>query len=154
MPETAPQAPEPGKIEVPILDMPNREERRAMAKSGKDGRGNEIHPDSQKNLRNATLADLLAFGIEVNKANASLNSKMEDTFKRFGTEVDLRFTEVHWNFGTFLNFLGTQGILSDDFLVKFEEFKKKAEEDLVKAADTVLKKEAEKAPEAEEKKAE
>jgi len=130
----------PGGIEVPILDLPSRAERRSIRKTGKGVDGTEAHPDSRKHLRVAVIADLIAFGGEVNKANGALNAKVDGMFKQFGEEIDLRLLEVNWNFGTFLNFLGTSGIFPADFLTKFEEFKKKAEEDLKKEAEEVLKK--------------
>lgn len=143
MPEETVPAPEPGKINVPILDLPSREDRRAIVKTGRDTKGNEVHPDTKKHLRAATIADLVAFGAEVNKANAALNSVMLENFKAFGTEVDLRFTEVNWNFGSFLNYLGTTGVLPADFLTKYEEFKANAEEEIKKAAAEIEKKQEE-----------
>ena len=144
MPKTD-QAPEPGKINVPILDLPSREERRSITKTGRSLDGTLVHPDSQKNLRTATIVDLLAFGSEVNKANAALNAKIDDSLKMLADETSLGFKEVHWNFATFLSFLGTLKIIPEDFLTQYEVFKQKAEEELMKATEAMIKKQEEEA---------
>jgi hypothetical protein len=139
----AEKSPEPGKIDVPVLDLPSREERRSIIQTGKGLDGTPVHPESRKNLRVAVIADLKAFGAEVNKANAALNKKVDDSFKIIADEMSLGFTEVNWNFTSFLSFLGTLGIMPSDFLTKYEEFKKKSEEELMKAAEVILKKQEE-----------
>ena len=124
-----------GEIKVPILDLPSRSEVRSILKTGKGQDGTPVHPDTQRNLRKATIADILAFGNEVNKANAALNRKMESIIDN----TDLALKEVHWNFATFLSFLGSKGILDANGLADYEEFKAKAGEELEKAAEYLFK---------------
>jgi hypothetical protein len=131
----------PGEIKVPVLELPNRAELRSIMKTGKGLNGFPVHPDSVKNLRKATIADLLAFGQEVNKANAALNHKLDGVIDN----MDLALKEVNWNFATFLSFLGSVGILKEDSLPAFEKFKAAAEEEMVKAGEFLLKQQEEKA---------
>lgn len=131
-----------GEIKVPVQDLPSRADIRKILKSGTDTQGRQIHPESVKMLRIARIADLFAFGQEVNKANAELVGLVKQNLD----SVDLSFKEVHWNFATFISFLAESGYLKEGALDAFAEFKKKAEEDLIRGSKQLLEKaEAEKA---------
>jgi hypothetical protein len=125
------------EIKVPILDMPSREEVRKIAKTGKGLDGTPVHPDTMKHLRKATIADLIAFGAEVNKANDNLNRKMNSIIDN----MDLALKEVHWNFAAFMSFLDSEDIVKPGLVTRFEEHKKKLEDELSKAAEELFKKE-------------
>lgn len=134
--------PEVGEIKVPVQDLPSRADIRKILKTGHDTQGRQIHPESVKMLRIARIADLFAFGNEVNKANAAVLQMVKGSLD----SVDLSFKEVHWNFATFLSFLSEAGYLKEGALEAFAEFKKKAEEDLIKGSKELLEKaEADKA---------
>lgn len=122
-------------IRVPVLNMPSREEVKSILKTGKGLDGTPVHPQSREDLRKATIADLKAFGKEVNIANAALNDKLN----RIIDEMDLAVKEIHWNFANLLSFLGAEGILKEGALEKFEAFKVESEKEMQKAAEFVLK---------------
>jgi hypothetical protein len=67
----------PEEIKVPELKHPSREEYRRVLKTGTDAEGHPVHPQDLKDLRKATIADLKAFGGEVNTANANLKSYVD-----------------------------------------------------------------------------
>ena len=132
--ENATPEPNPINVQVPVLNMPNREEARSILKTGKSLDGTPVHPDTVQNLRKATIADLKAFGAEVNKATTALDNKINAIVDSF----DLAIKDIHWNFATFLSFLGEHGVLKEDALTLYEAFKKKAEEDMAKVADFLM----------------
>jgi len=123
-------------IKVPVQDLPSRADIRSILKSGKDAAGREVHPDSVKMLRGARIADLFAFGQEVNKANAELVRLVTKALD----SIDLSFKEVHWNFATFMSFMAENGYLKEGALEAFEKFKAQAEEDLIKGTKEILEK--------------
>lgn len=125
-----------GEIKVPVQDLPSRADIRQILKTGHDTKGQQVHPESVKMLRVARIADLFAFGQEVNKANAEL----VNVFKLNLEGIDLNFKEVHWNFATFISFLAESGYLKEGALDAFAEFKKKAEDDLIKGSKELLEK--------------
>ncbi len=125
-----------GEIKVPVVDLPSRAEVRSILKTGKTTGGVEVHPDSRKNLRRATIGDLLNFGAEVNRANQEIVNIIKNSLD----SIDLNFKEVQWNFATFLSFLCEEGYLKEGALTRFEAFKKKTEEELIESSKVLLEK--------------
>jgi hypothetical protein len=123
------------EIKVPILDLPSRAEVRSILKSGKGQDGTPVHPDTRKHLRKAVIADLLAFGTEVNKANSALNKKIDSVIDN----TDLSLKDLNWNYATLLSFLSTK-LSMPTFISDYEAFRKQAEEDFTKAAEEIFKK--------------
>jgi len=122
------------KINVPVQDLPSRADIRSILKSGKDTQGREVHPESVKMLRVARIADLFAFGQEVNKANNEIVRLLQNSL----VHIDIDFKEVHWNFATFMSFLVESGLLKEGALEAFAEYKKKAEDELIKNSKVLL----------------
>ncbi len=98
-------------IKVPQLNLPNRDELRRLLKTGRDAEGNEAHPDDLKNLRKARMSDLVAFGLEVNKANNNLKAY-----------IDAEIGKKDWILINLVGFLVENGYLPEDAPEKFSEF--------------------------------
>lgn len=109
----------PEKIEVPELKHPPREEYRRLVKTGADSEGHPVHPDDLKNLRKATMADLLAFGGEVNKANVNLK-----------TYVDKISGEHQWTLLNLIAYLIDKKILPENADKDFADYMVKSKEAL------------------------
>lgn len=127
------------EIKVPELTYPSREEYRHLLKTGKDAEGNEAHPEDLKNLRNARMADLLAFGQEVNKATGNLKNYID---RITGSQ---QFTLL-----SVIAFLINKGVLPPEAGQEFDEFAKQADQELAVMGAEARKIMAEKAKKVEE----
>lgn len=107
----------PEEIKVPELIHPSREEYRRLLKTGTDTEGNPVHPQDLKNLRKATMADVMAFGQEVNKANQNLKEY-----------VDKLSGEHQWTLLNLIAYLMDKKILPESADKDFAEYMVKSKD--------------------------
>lgn len=107
----------PEEIKVPELIHPSREEYRRLLKTGADTEGNPVHPQDLKNLRKATMADVMAFGQEVNKANQNLKEY-----------VDKLSGEHQWTLLNLIAYLMDKKILPESADKDFAEYMVKSKD--------------------------
>jgi hypothetical protein len=117
--------------------MPNRSEVRSILKTGKDTKGQSVHPDSRKMLRVARLLDLQSFGDEVNKANKALDDKLDGVIKN----TDMAISADRINFFAFVMWLIDKGVLKEDAMSEYQEFKVKFINDMDNAGEYLRKQE-------------
>ncbi len=121
----------PTEVKVTPLVMPSRQELRRLKKTGKDAQGNEARPQDVANLRKATIADLIAFGVEVNKANNALNAKVE----QLSINTQVAITEVNFIITNIIPFLVGKEVLTPAALQEFEDHVESMKQELEKALD-------------------
>ncbi len=112
----------PEELKVPERVMPNRKEYRRLLKTGKDEQGNEAHTQDVKDLRRATIGDLKAFGVEVNKANKNLK-----------LYIDQLTDQSQWTLLNFIAFLIDSKVLKETAAEDFEVYVRTMKEEVEKA---------------------